>query len=226
MNYKTYMRSDEWKALREKKLEACQRKCECEGGCCREATQVHHYHYDTLGKESLEDLQALCAKCHMSKSSKVRNFYGNPVRNCCLLEGQQEVKKTLPYNVWNEANFHLQINTPKYRLIGEKLGTEPIIAALLDNLGILFASGEIVVEDKTTQAIRDFTDVVHAEEAGLKGFQIDVYKIKPEFEKCFEISEEELETERAAAEAERANEEARMAEFLTQISSQTDNEEE
>ena len=31
------------------------------------------------------------------------------------IEGQQEVKKTLPYDVWNEANFHLQINTPKYR---------------------------------------------------------------------------------------------------------------
>ena len=225
MNYKAYMRSDEWKALREKKLEACQHKCECEGGCCREATQVHHLHYETLGNESLQDLQALCAKCHMSKSSKVRNFYGNPVRNCCLVEGQQEVEKTLPYNVWNEANFHLQINTPKYRLIGEKLGTEPIIAALLDNLGILFASGEIVVEDKTTQAIREFTDVVPAEEAGLKGFRIDVYKIKPEFEKCFEVSEEELETERAAAEAERANEEARREELLNQILSQVNNEE-
>ena len=218
MNYKAYMRSDAWKALREKKLEACQHKCECEGGCCREATQVHHLHYETLGNESLQDLQALCAKCHMSKSSKVRNFYGNPVRNCCLVEGQQEVEKTLPYNVWNEANFHLQINTPKYRLIGEKLGTEPIIAALLDNLGILFASGEIAVEDKTTQAISQFAEVVPAEEAGLKGFRIDVYKIKSEFEKCFEVSEEEIESERA-------DEEARMEELLNQILSQTDNEE-
>ena len=225
MNYKAYMRSDAWKALREKKLEACQHKCECEGGCCREATQVHHLHYETLGNESLQDLQALCAKCHMSKSSKVRNFYGNPVRNCCLVEGQQEVEKTLPYNVWNEANFHLQINTPKYRLIGERLGTEPIMAALLDNLGILFACGDIAVEDKTTQAISQFADVVPAEEAGLKGFRIDVYKIKPEFEKCFEVSEEEVETERAAIESERADEEARMEEFLNQILSQTDNEE-
>ena len=66
---------------------------------------------------------------------------------------------------------------------------------------------------------------VPAEEAGLKGFRIDVYKIKPEFEKCFEVSEEELETERAAAEAERANEEARMEELLNQILSQVNNEE-
>ena len=218
MNYKAYIRSDEWKALRQKKLEACQQKCECEGGCYRESTQVHHLHYNTLGNESFQDLQALCAKCHMSKSSKVRNFYGNPVRNCCLVEGQQEVEKTLPYNVWNEANFHLQINTPKYSLIGEKLGTEPIIAALLDNLGIMFACGDIVVEDKTTQAISQFADVVPAEEAGLEGFRIPVYKIKPEFEKCFEVPEEELE-------AKRADEETRMEELLNQILSQADNEE-
>ena len=225
MNYKAYMRSDEWKALRQKKLEACQHKCECEGGCYREATQVHHLHYETLGEESLEDLQALCAKCHMSKSPKVRNFYGNPVRNCCLVEGQQEVEKTLPYHVWNEANFHLQINTPKYRLIGAKLGTEPLLAALLDNLGILFACGDIAVEDKVTAAISQFADVVSAEEADLKGYCDVAYKIKPEFEKCFEVSEEEVETEQAAIESERAEEEARMEEFLNQILSPADNEE-
>lgn len=139
MNYKTYIRSTEWKEKRKTKLEACNFKCECEGGCVREATQVHHLHYDTLGNDSIEDLQALCSKCHMSKSSKVRNFYGNCVQNCCLVEGQQKMEKTLPYDVWNEANFHLQVDTPKYNLIGERLGTEPIIAALLDNLGLLFA---------------------------------------------------------------------------------------
>ena len=110
-------------------------------------------------------------------------------------------------------------------MIARKLGAEPIIAALLDNLGILFACGDIAVEDKTTQAISQLADVVPAEEAGLKGFRIDVYKIKPEFEKCFEVSEEELETERAAAEAEHANEEARMEKLLNQILSQVNNEE-
>ena len=110
-------------------------------------------------------------------------------------------------------------------MIGEKLGTEPIIAALLDNLGIMFACGEIVVEDKTTQAISQFADVVPAGEAGLEGFRIPVYKIKPEFEKCFEVSEEELAAERADEEAKRADEEARMEELLNQILSQADNEE-
>ena len=89
MDYKKYIKSQEWKEKRQAKLETCDFKCECEGGCVREATQIHHLHYDTLGNERIEDLQALCAKCHMSKSSKVRNFYGNPVRNCCLVEDQR-----------------------------------------------------------------------------------------------------------------------------------------
>lgn len=225
MNYKAYMRSDEWKALREKKLEACQHKCECEGGCYREATQIHHLHYETLGDESFEDLQALCAKCHMKKSN-VRGFYGNVVMDCCQhLPDTEPPEKILPYHVWHEANFRVKIDEAKYRIIGKRLSAEPIIAALLDNLGILFACGDIAVEDKVTAAISQFADVVPAEEAGLKGFRIDVYKIKPEFEKCFEVSEGELETARVAAEAERAAEEARMAEMLNQILSQADNEE-
>ncbi len=68
------MQSSEWKEKRKAKLEACKSKCECESGCVREATQVHHLHYDTLGNESMVDLQALFSKCHMSKSSQVRNF--------------------------------------------------------------------------------------------------------------------------------------------------------
>lgn len=182
MNYHTYIRSSEWKEKRKTKLEDCKSKCECEGECVREATQVHHLHYDTLGNESMEDLQALCAKCHMAKTSKVRNFYGNPVRNCCLVEGQQEVEKTLPYSVWNEANFRLQIDTPRYNLIGERLGTDPIIAALLDNLGLLFACGKIAVKDQVTQAINEFAEVVPAKEAGLEGFRMNAYKVKSEFE--------------------------------------------
>ena len=202
MNYKAYIRSSEWKEKRKTKLEVCNFKCECEGGCVREAKQVHHLHYDTLGNESMEDLQALCPKCHMSKSSKVHNFYGNRVQNCCLLEGEPEVEKTLPYYIWNEANFYLQMETPKYNLIGEKLGTDPIIAALLDNLGIMFACDDISVTDKVTQAINQFADVVPAEKAGLDGYCDVAYKIKPEYEKYFEISEEELEEARDPERAE------------------------
>ncbi len=108
MNYRKYMQSKAWKEKRQAKLDACSGKCECEGGCIREATQVHHLHYDSLGNEGLDDLQALCPKCHMQKS-KVQNFYGDTHYRCCLKEGEQSPEKILPYDVWNEASFHYQM---------------------------------------------------------------------------------------------------------------------
>ena len=185
---KTYLQSLEWKEKRKTKLEDCKFKCECEGGCVRVAIIVHHLHHYTLGYESMEDLQALCSNCYMAKISKVRNFYGNPDRKCCLVGEQQEVEKTLPYDVWKEANFYLLMDTPKYSLIGEKIGTDPIIAALLDNLGIMFACDELTVTDKVTEVIKQFADVVPAKKAGLVGYCDVAYKIKPEFEKYFKIS--------------------------------------
>ena len=187
VDYKKYMRSKEWKAKREEKLEACDHKCECEGGCYRKATQIHHLHYDTLGNESMDDLQALCPKCHMQKS-RVRGFYGNVPRYCCQtepIEESESPKKILPYSVWHEANFHYQMETDKYEGIASQLGTEPVIASLLDNLGILFACGNIAVEPKITEAIEDYADVVPASEAGLEGYCDTVYRIKPEFQKYF-----------------------------------------
>lgn len=186
MNYKAYMRSSQWKEKRHAKLEACNSKCECEGGCTRQATQVHHLHYDTLGNESMDDLQALCPKCHMQKSN-VRNFYGRTNYKCCLLEGETAPpEKTLPYSVWNEANFHyLTGDSQRYDKIASELNTDPVIIALLDNLGIMFACGDIAVEDKVTAAIGEFVDIVPAKEAGLDGYCDMAYKIKKEFEEHF-----------------------------------------
>ena len=41
--------------------------CEVEG-CENEAKDVHHKHYDNIGRERLEDLQALCKECHAERS--------------------------------------------------------------------------------------------------------------------------------------------------------------
>lgn len=44
----------------------CQRK-----NCTNIATQVHHLHYDTLGREDIQnDLQAICGKCHVAISKQ------------------------------------------------------------------------------------------------------------------------------------------------------------
>ena len=97
-------------------------------------------------------------------------------------------KKTLPYDVYHEANFQYQTKPQRYIEIAQQVQCDPVIAALLDNLGILFATGEIAVGKKTTKAIERFADVVDASEAGLDGYSV-VYKIKTEFEHHF-IEEE------------------------------------
>ena len=196
MNYRKYIQSKTWKEKRQAKLDACSGKCECEGGCTREATQVHHLHYDSLGNESLDDLQALCPKCHMQKS-KVRNFYGNIHYTCCLKAGEQSPEKILPYELWNEANFHYQMATglgsnPRskedYNRIALELETDPVIVALLDNLGIMFTCGDIEVCDAVTEAIGMFVDIVEGDH-WLSGYADVAYQIKPEFQKFFQTDE-------------------------------------
>ena len=60
--YLDYLESPEWKSLRKLVLgRACYR---CER--CRKAgpLEVHHKHYNTLYREKLCDLEALCLECH------------------------------------------------------------------------------------------------------------------------------------------------------------------
>lgn len=193
VDYRKYMQSEEWKSKRQAKLDDCRGKCECEGGCCREATQIHHLHYDTLGNESFDDLQALCPKCHMKKSN-VRNFYGDVAKDCCQrtpISEDEKPMKILPYSVWNEANFRYQMDRERCTQIAETLGTAPVIAALLDNLGIMFACDDIEVTAKITQAIGRFVDIVPAEAGGLDGYGHEtVYKLKPEISKHFANDED------------------------------------
>ena len=59
----------------------------------------------------------------------------------------------------------------------------------MDNLGILFACGDIAVEDKVTDALKGYADVVPAKEAGLDGYCDVAYKIKPAIEEFFEIGD-------------------------------------
>lgn len=71
--YREYLDSSHWESLRERKLSIGGRQCE---RCGRRAhltakgnwagLQVHHRTYDTLGDESLDDLEVLCSQCHES----------------------------------------------------------------------------------------------------------------------------------------------------------------
>jgi 5-methylcytosine-specific restriction endonuclease McrA len=62
--YAEYLRSEWWLFKRKQKLGSVQHKCE---RCGREATQVHHKHYRTLGREKHRDLEAICRSCHSAE---------------------------------------------------------------------------------------------------------------------------------------------------------------
>lgn len=60
--YLTYMRSAQWKRVRDEHLQRCDRWCEI----CHKARacQVHHWSYARLGCEHPLDLCAVCVTCH------------------------------------------------------------------------------------------------------------------------------------------------------------------
>jgi 5-methylcytosine-specific restriction endonuclease McrA len=60
--YRTYLASPEWSAIRAAIFQRAQGTCEC----CESfpATQVHHLTYERIGHEELSDLMAVCSFCH------------------------------------------------------------------------------------------------------------------------------------------------------------------
>lgn len=62
MNYHEFIKSDEWRALREATLRRAKFTCE---HCLAKATQVHHVRYPKNGeKHTLDMLVAVCDRCH------------------------------------------------------------------------------------------------------------------------------------------------------------------
>lgn len=60
--YDGYLKSEEWRARREKVMQRCDGVCE---GCGNaKAVQVHHLTYERVGREMLFDLVGICAQCH------------------------------------------------------------------------------------------------------------------------------------------------------------------
>lgn len=73
--YKRYMRSREWDATRQQRLdidEHCCAMCGRPEVKCRNGLQVHHITYQRLGHEDIyNDLVSLCPGCH----KKIHSYY-------------------------------------------------------------------------------------------------------------------------------------------------------
>lgn len=61
-NYRAYLESPQWRAKRYQVLQNA--KWLCQECFSDQAEHVHHKHYQTLGNEDLDDLQAVCRGCH------------------------------------------------------------------------------------------------------------------------------------------------------------------
>ena len=82
--YQRYLNSSHWRKTRLRALEHAGWRCEgeiTEGMRCTatEYLQVHHLHYQTLGRESLKDLECLCAACHTFEHLNSCAFCEEPI---------------------------------------------------------------------------------------------------------------------------------------------------
>ena len=63
--YEEYLQSWDWVRLRNREFARTDYRCE---GCGFHGTdkqlEVHHLHYETLGREQVGDVQVLCKRCH------------------------------------------------------------------------------------------------------------------------------------------------------------------
>jgi len=67
-NYQEYLtESTRWQLLRSVAFRRADYRCER----CKRRTglELHHLHYDSIGHEELEDIEALCTDCHKEEHS-------------------------------------------------------------------------------------------------------------------------------------------------------------
>ena len=63
--YAIYLNSPEWKVKRQQALSRDHNRCQAAlRGCTRQATEVHHLSYTSVGAELLCDLTSVCHHCH------------------------------------------------------------------------------------------------------------------------------------------------------------------
>jgi hypothetical protein len=72
VDYKIYIQSEEWNRIRKLKIAQANYTCErCNKKNVR--LEVHHLTYDNLGHENMEDLIAVCRKCHLEMELEKEN---------------------------------------------------------------------------------------------------------------------------------------------------------
>lgn len=93
--YQEYLKSGEWKYLRDKKLKQANYTCD---GCGEQyrALEVHHLTYERIGEELLTDLVVFCPQCHkkahgLSPKSKWSKYINSETENKPKLTSKEDI---------------------------------------------------------------------------------------------------------------------------------------
>ena len=72
IDYSAYLQSERWRLKRGLVMQACNFQCQICGvrHDFKNRLQVHHYTYERIGNEKLDDLVALCKHCHKIADSE------------------------------------------------------------------------------------------------------------------------------------------------------------
>ena len=126
MDYKEYLKSEEWKTLRKKKHNKSKGRC----AICKNSKNlnIHHLFYrQDLSKTELSDLRLLCKRCHklvheLEKNGKI--IYKNKNHNSRFGIIKSAVKKELGLAGINCFNKKIIISKKDREIEQEKLREE------------------------------------------------------------------------------------------------------
>lgn len=74
-SYQDYLESYLWKNKRDWIIQLANFKCQNCGS--NKGLVVHHINYNSVGNESIEDVEVLCKKCHSEKHKEDENGRSN-----------------------------------------------------------------------------------------------------------------------------------------------------
>lgn len=133
-NYKDYLNSFAWKAIKQVKLSQ-QPECEC---CWEQATTVHHLSYERRWSEKEEDIVSICERCH----NECHFVNGYQIKNDedILKKRFDEVRE-----IYSNKSFTKKDNNIYFK--GEKLiWVDPYSFKVLCNIDVLCE--EYFIKDK------------------------------------------------------------------------------
>lgn len=111
--YKKYLGSNEWKNIRNKRLERDGFKCVCCGAAAN--LEVHHTTYDRIGNENIEDLITLCKDCHKAihnSRDKIKTGW-----SACLADGNLDIVDMSAFSSFFEYSFGARGRVLSYLLL-------------------------------------------------------------------------------------------------------------